>query len=110
MTGALARRSPSFVRKDCGTLPLRSMGNSRRPRRAPMSFAVLVAMVVAAGAARAATIDWKGHTWQVTSGGMAGVCQGSPANVTVDGSGYLHLRISNTGGTWTAAELFTTDK
>ena len=60
--------------------------------------------------ARAATIAWKGHTWQVTSGGMAGVCQGDPQNVTVDGDGYLHLRISNGGGTWTASELFTTDR
>jgi hypothetical protein len=41
---------------------------------------------------------------------MAGVCQGDPQNVTVDASGYLHLRISNGGGTWTASELFTTDR
>jgi hypothetical protein len=61
-------------------------------------------------AAAAATINWKGHTWQVTSGGMAGVCQGSPANVSVDPNGYLHFKISNAGGTWTASEIFTTDK
>ena len=60
--------------------------------------------------APAATISWKGHTWQVTTGGMAGVCQGDPNNVTVDASGYLHLKISNNGGSWTSAELFTTDK
>ena len=41
---------------------------------------------------------------------MAGVCQGDPNNVTVDGSGYLHLKISLTSGVWSAAELFTTDK
>jgi hypothetical protein len=61
-------------------------------------------------AARAATLDWAGHTWQLTSGGMAGVCEGSPANVSVDGNGYLHLRISHDGGTWSASELFTTDR
>jgi hypothetical protein len=63
-----------------------------------------------AGAAAGATIDWKGHTWQVTSGGMAGVCEGSAANVTVDSSGNLHLRLAKSGSTWTASEIFTTDK
>ena len=29
--------------------------------------------------ADAQTISWKGQTWRVTSGGMAGVCQGSPS-------------------------------
>ncbi len=63
-----------------------------------------------ANAAGAATLDWAGHTWQLTSGGMAGVCDGNPANVSVDGNGYLHLRISHDGGTWSASELFTTDR
>ena len=60
--------------------------------------------------ASAVDLVWKGHTWQVTSGGMAGVCQGDPSNVTVDSSGYLHFKISNTAGTWTASEMFTADK
>jgi MYXO-CTERM domain-containing protein len=60
--------------------------------------------------AEAATLAWKGHTWQLTSGGMAGVCQGDPSNVTVDANGYLHLRISNGATGWTASELFTTDR
>jgi hypothetical protein len=60
--------------------------------------------------AQAATINWKGHTWNVTGGGMAGVCQGSAANISVDASGYLHMKITNNGGTWTAAEIFSTDK
>jgi len=58
----------------------------------------------------AATLDWKGYTWQVTSGGMAGACEGSPSNVSVDSDGYLHLRIAKNGSTWSAAELFTTDR
>jgi hypothetical protein len=41
---------------------------------------------------------------------MAGVCQGNPANVSVDANGYLHMKITNSGGTWTAAELFTTER
>jgi len=56
------------------------------------------------------SFTWKGHTWNVTNGGMAGVAQGSPNNVSVDANGYLHLKIVNNGGTWTAAELFTADK
>ena len=67
------------------------------------------ALLVAAAAHAATPFVWKGHTWQVTSGAMAGVANGSPSNVSVDGSGYLHLKITNTSGTWTASELFTTD-
>ena len=71
----------------------------------------VTATVLSLGAgADAATLAWKGHTWQVTSGGMAGVCQGDPNNVTVDASGYLHLRISNGATGWTSSELFTTDR
>ena len=71
----------------------------------------MTATVLFLGAgAEAATLAWKGHTWQLTSGGMAGVCQGDPKNVTVDANGYLHLRISNGTAGWTASELFTTDR
>jgi len=65
---------------------------------------------VLAPVGHAATISWKGHTWNVTNGGMAGVCQGSAANISIDTSGYLHMKITNNGGTWTAAEIFSTDK
>ena len=58
---------------------------------------------------QAQTITWAGHTWKVTSGGMAGVAPGSPANVDFNPNGYLHLQIAKHGGKWTAAELFTTD-
>lgn len=57
----------------------------------------------------AQTINWSGHTWKVTKGGMAGVAPGDPANVTIDGKGYLHLGIVDRNGKWTASELFTTD-
>ena len=55
-------------------------------------------------------LQWAGRNWAVTNGGMAGVADGSPNNVSVDADGYLHLKITKTGNTWTAAELFTTDK
>lgn len=59
---------------------------------------------------QAQTIPWAGHTWKVTSGGMAGVAPGDPANVNIDRDGYLHLQIVKRGEKWTAAELFTTDE
>ena len=57
----------------------------------------------------AATINWKGHTGNVTAGGMAGVCQGNAANISIDTDGYLHMKITDNSGTWTGAEIFTTD-
>jgi hypothetical protein len=75
-----------------------------------LSLLATLLMIGLARDAAAADLIWKGHTWKVTSGGMAGVCQGDPKNVTVDANGYLHFRITNTGGTWTASEIFTTDK
>lgn len=59
-------------------------------------------------AGAATTLSWKGLEWNVTSGGMAGVAEGNPDNVSVDADGYLHLKITKSGDTWTAAELFTT--
>jgi hypothetical protein len=76
-------------------------------------IAVVAGGLVAAfaqGTAANATINWSGHTWTVTEGGMAGVAKGNPANVFVDRSGYLHLRILNRAGTFTASELFSTER
>ena len=55
-------------------------------------------------------LQWAGRTWNITTGGMAGVAEGSASNVSVDDNGYLHLKISKSGDTWTAAELFTTER
>lgn len=71
---------------------------------------VTFACVCLASNAHAATIEWAGYTWQVSDGGMAGVCEADPKNVSVDQDGFLHLRISQEGGIWTAAEIFTTEK
>ncbi len=76
------------------------------------------AAVVAVAAATPSTstsspvqsVIWKGHTWKVTNGAMAGVSPGSGNNVFIDANGFLHLKISHHGSSWTAAELFTTDK
>jgi hypothetical protein len=78
------------------------------------AIAILVAGALGAiggpSVARAATLAWKGRNWQLSSGGIAGVCPGDPKNVSVDAAGYLHLKLTNAGGAWSAAELFTTDK
>jgi len=58
----------------------------------------------------AETLHWMGLEWKLTDGGMAGVVKGNPANISVDANGYLHLRIINREGTFTASELFTTQK
>lgn len=68
----------------------------------------LIVLVVSIPA-HAQTLNWKGHSWKVTKGGMAGVVPGNPANVTIDKNGYVHLRIVNRNGKWSASELFTTD-
>jgi len=60
--------------------------------------------------AQAADLTWKGLDWNFTDGGMAGVAAGASSNISVDGSGYLHLKITKSGNTWTASELFTTQK
>jgi hypothetical protein len=55
------------------------------------------------------TLHWMGREWILTNGGMAGVVKGDPANVSLDSQGYLHLRIVNRDGNYTAAEVFTTE-
>jgi hypothetical protein len=55
------------------------------------------------------TLQWMGRTWNLSRGGMAGVAKGDPANVSVDSRGYLHLRIVDREGAFTAAELFTAE-
>ncbi|HEX2669220.1 MAG TPA: hypothetical protein VHM25_00030 [Polyangiaceae bacterium] len=74
------------------------------------SGALAITCLVASRPARAAEVEWKGYTWTVTNGGMAGVAAGSPANVSVDSNGYLHLQIRKNGDAWTAAEVFTTTR
>jgi hypothetical protein len=59
---------------------------------------------------QAQTIHWSGHEWKVTSGGMAGVAKGDPANVSIDDKGYLHLSIIQRDGKWTSSEVFTVER
>src|SRR3954464_11386070 len=93
------------MRLDIMICPVRS----RATRGALVLAAATLAFCIPRRAS-AATLEWAGRTWEVTAGGMAGVAEGSPSNVTVGSDGYLPLKIVKTGSTWTAAELFTTEK
>jgi len=55
------------------------------------------------------TLQWMGRTWTATNGGIAGIAKADPANVSIDSNGYLHLRIVDRDGAYTAAEVFTTE-
>ncbi len=87
-------------------------------RPAPILLAVVVAVtlsVVAVAAALAAgkpgyptRVTWSGASWQVktsTSAVGPGPNVFAAANVSVDTSGFLHLRISQQAGKWTCAEV-----
>ena len=60
-----------------------------RSMKRALPVAIVVVLCSLGTGADAATLAWKGHTWQLTSGGMAGVCQGDPKNVTVDANDVL---------------------
>jgi hypothetical protein len=56
------------------------------------------------------TIQFSGYEWRVRDApsSRGGVNLYSPANVSVDSSGVLHLRITPTGKDWTCAEVAVT--
>lgn len=71
---------------------------------------ICVLLVVVGTTASAQTLNWMGYPWNISTTGIGGgLVKGSTANVTVDGSGYLHLKLVNNSGTWTGSELFTQD-
>ena len=78
-------------------------------RNSARILAILFLIFAAATSFSQTQITWRGHNWNVTDGGMAGVAPGSPRNVSIDSNGYLHLQIKNRAGKWTASELFTVD-
>ena len=71
---------------------------------------LLAASLLAAGAcASAATVSFGGYTWDVREGGGGpGPNRWSADNVWVDDAG-LHLRIAQSGGQWTCAEVTMTE-
>ncbi len=81
----------------------------------PMSLVLLTFLISGRTASHPSSrtntqLNWMGHDWTLTNGGMAGVARGRPSNVYVDTSGYLHLTITKKRRTVTAGELFSNDK
>ena len=70
---------------------------------------VVLAAVLVAGMAGAATVEFAGLRWDVRTGGGGpfgtGLWDDRPDSVCVDGSGALHLRLHNVGGRWYQAEV-----
>jgi hypothetical protein len=87
----------------------------RRNRARAIARALLVALAWAALGSRSAqaqaqpaTITWKGIQWNVKSGTKnPGHNNWSAANAFVDADGDLHLAVTNVGGTWYCAEVWT---
>ncbi len=88
-----------------------------RHLKTSLTFSLLLALlagqaalpVSAARAPAPAVINFSGYQWDVRSGaGGPGPNKWSAANVWLDASGYLHLRVSQQAGQWYAAELYST--
>jgi len=111
MVSAVIER-PARPRKSiCWEKPAADASNREMPSLAAKVSRIVVASAKTAFALPAhAAIQWKGFSWNVTNGGMAGVADGDPANVTIDASGRLHLNVQKRGDAWTAAEVFTIQK
>lgn len=71
-----------------------------------LATAAFVSLTIHADPANTNSLHWMNRDWIITNGGMAGIVKGDPANVSVDSNGYLHLRIVNRNGTYSAAEVF----
>ena len=81
---------------------------SAMPLFHPLLAAAVAGLLLAAPALAADPISFGGFNWQVRSDtGTPGPNTFDPANVSVDKDG-LHLRIAQTDGKWTSAELVTT--
>ena len=70
---------------------------------------IILFFLLAVFSVQAQTIHWAGRDWKVSSGRIAGVAPGDPANVSIDSDGYLHLQIVQRDGKWTAGEVFTVE-
>ncbi|MEB0248822.1 hypothetical protein QN344_01685, partial [Mucilaginibacter sp. 5B2] len=83
-------------------------------RKFVLAVALLVIAVYNNANAQGQTIKWSGYTWNVkepTEATGPGPNYWSGNNVWVDGSGWLHLKISKnaTNGRWECAEVASTE-
>ena len=81
----------------------------RHASRAPIHYIVGALLATGSGATNGQTVAFGGYDWTVRAGtGGPGPNTFASANVSIDGSGYLHLKILHDKNQWTAAEVFTT--
>jgi len=74
------------------------------------AFSAFLAIIVLMTAApvRAATLDWAGQTWTISTSRIgSGLVTGNTGTAFVDSSGYLHLDLSKIGGKWYGGEVAT---
>jgi hypothetical protein len=103
-----------------GSAPLAGGCSMRTRKRTGTTLAVLLAALAWSSASSTAlaqtadsgaptTITWNGIDWNVKSRQSLnpGPNAWSPSNVFVDANGDLHLAITNVGGTWYCAEVWT---
>src|ERR1700744_2244632 len=79
-----------------------------------ISFSLLLTFLLFSPLARAQTLVWQGHTWNVRSaeGSGPGPNNWNSTNAFVDARGWLHLLITASSGSpngYDCAELYTTD-
>jgi hypothetical protein len=71
----------------------------------------LIAVLMSSGAsAAAATIKFSGYDWEIrpsAQNGGPGPNRWDEKNVSVDPGGYLHLKLTERGGKWCCAEVYT---
>jgi hypothetical protein len=79
----------------------------------PILIVSVSAILLAACAfSQAKTIRFSGYDWIVRPSGTGGPGpnQWDENNVWVDGSGYLHLKLSQRAGRWYCSEVYTKDR
>ena len=91
---------------------MRIINKSSLTKRVMAGAFLTLATLGACSLATAATITWKGQVWDVTGAEPIGApsggqINGNANNVTVDANGYLHVKITQSGSTFTGAQLFT---
>ena len=79
-------------------------------RSSSIAVLVIVALMASGAAACAKTIKFCGYDWEIRpsrENGGPGPNRWEENNVSVDSSGYLHLKVTQRGGKWYCAEVYT---
>lgn len=118
-SGATGSFTPSSVSNGSGSSTLAVSTSSTTPAGAytltitgtsgSLTQTATVALTVNA-ATGGTPSTWMGYNWNIDPDGTpigGGLISSMASNLSVDSNGYLHIKISNNGGTWSGAEMFT---